>query len=155
MDQIEITDAEADRHDRHCQKGWSLIEDLVILDSKPHGWLSWFGKRRLRKAIRHFQAALEINPTGWQSMCALGKIHQRLGEHRKALEWFVQAQKIDPSQSFLAMEAGYEALELRVFKHAIELYEAGIARNRMTHDLCRVWPWLNCWPAQWLLPELP
>ncbi len=129
MDSGELTEAEADRHNGYVRKGWDLIEGLVILDGVPFGAPTWFAKRRLRKAIRHFQAALQINPTGWQSMCALGKIHQRLGEHQKALEWFVRAQGIDPAQSFLALEAGHEALEVRDFQHAIKLFEAAIRQN--------------------------
>ena len=129
MDSGELTEAEADRHNGYFRKGWDLIEGLVILDGKPFGALTWFGKRRLRRAIRYFQAALQIHPTGWQSMCALGKIHQRLGEHQKALEWFVRAQEIDPDQSFLALEAGHEALEVRDPQHAIKLFEAAVRQN--------------------------
>jgi tetratricopeptide (TPR) repeat protein len=126
MDEVQASRANAELHNRHYDRGWELIEGLILLDGKPLRTLTWFGRRRLRKAAGHFKAAVDLNPKGWQSMCALGKIHQRLGEQETAFEWLRRAQSIDPTQSALAREAGLEALEIRDFRYAQECLERAI-----------------------------
>ena len=122
----EITEDEAQLHDENYQQGWNLIRGLILLDGKRSGMLTWFGKRRLRKAVQHFEVVLRINPASWQSMCALGKIYQRLGEHQEALKWFTWARRLDSTQSALAREAGLEALALRDPQHGIKCFGAAI-----------------------------
>ncbi len=122
----QVTQSEADEHNSHFQRGWALTEGLVLLDDTRVRALTWFGRRRLRKAVAHFEAALAINPMGWQSMWALGKIYQRLGKHQEALDWFERGRRIDPSQSALSREAGLEALAVRDPVRAIEYFRAAL-----------------------------
>lgn len=77
----EFTQAEADRHNALTAKGWALIEGrLVLHGQEPSARPGWYSRWQLRRAIRCFEQALAINPEGWSSMWALGKIYQRLGE---------------------------------------------------------------------------
>ena len=77
----EFTQAEADRHNALTAKGWALTKGrLVLHGEEPSGRPGWYTRWQLRRAARCFEQALKINPEGWSSMWALGKIHQRLGD---------------------------------------------------------------------------
>src|SRR5260221_9133462 len=98
MTQPQLSPNEIDRHDAHFRRGCELIDGKVLIQGKPSHRLGWFGKRRLREAVRHFQAALEINSGNWPAMWNLGKIYQRFGDHREALAWFKRSHEIKPDQ---------------------------------------------------------
>jgi len=110
----------------HYTRGWKLVEGLLLLDGKRRRFLTWFRRRRLRKALVHFTSALELFPSMWQCMMAVGKIHQRLGEHDEALAWFRRAQELAPSESAVAREAGIEALETRDVPFAEQCFRTAI-----------------------------
>ena len=95
----EFTHAEADRHNALTTKGWSLTEgQLVLQGQEPSERPGWYTRWRLRRAARCFEQALEINPDGWSSMYALGKIHQRLGDQETAFAWFAKGHALKPDQ---------------------------------------------------------
>ena len=95
----ELTEDEIREHDEAYQRGWALVEgELLIGGAGAMRKPGILARRRLRDAIGCFETALSLNPAGWQSLWALGKIHQRLGELPKALECFTRAHEIDPSQ---------------------------------------------------------
>jgi len=96
----EFTEAEGREHDRHYQEGWKLIRgDILLAGSRASGAPGWFARRRLAKAIVCFEAALAIHPDGWQSLWALGKIHQRLGTADLALQCFARAHALNTRAS--------------------------------------------------------
>jgi hypothetical protein len=68
MPQPQLSPAEIDQHDSHFRRGCELIDGRLLIHAKPSHRLGWFGKRRLREAIRHFEAALEINSVNWPAM---------------------------------------------------------------------------------------
>jgi tetratricopeptide (TPR) repeat protein len=88
-----------------------------------------FARRRLRRAIRYFEQALVINPEGWSSMWAVGKIHQRLGAHAIAFDWFARAHGINPNQPDVAREAGVAALDAGLINEALALCRAAVANG--------------------------
>lgn len=121
----DITDLDAERHDALYSKGWSLIEGRVFLHGAAAGGRpGWFSRWQLGRAIKCFEQALGINPQGWQSMWALGKIYQRLGEHAAAFDWFSEAHVINPDQPDVTRETGIAALEIGRVKEALELCRA-------------------------------
>lgn len=123
----DFTPEEAERHNALTDKAWSLTQGEMLLD-EPHpvGAPNWFVKRKLQKAIRYFEQALEINPAGWQSMWAIGKIHQRLGCPEAAFLWFNRAHQVNPQQTDVAREAGLAALDLGKSKEALYLCKAAV-----------------------------
>ena len=107
-----ISPADAARHDELFDEGSSLIEGEVFADeSGPYGPPGTFARSKLQKAIERFQEALEINPTGWQSMWLLGKIHQRLDSETESLFWFQKAMALAPDQPDVARETGLAAFQ--------------------------------------------
>jgi Flp pilus assembly protein TadD len=106
-----LSEEEVAVHDSHYRTGWDLARRYFLLANKPKTILTWFGRRRLRKASGHLESAVRLNPGGWQSMWALGKIHQRLGDSELALDWFKRAHKINPGETDVAREAGLAALD--------------------------------------------
>jgi tetratricopeptide (TPR) repeat protein len=124
------TPEEAERHDALYMKGWSLIDGLILLGTAaPNSRPGWLARRRLLKAQRCFEEALRLNPDGWQSMWALGKIQQRLGNGAEALRNFGRAHDLDPSQADTAREAGIQAIELGRFREALRYSEAAVKAN--------------------------
>ncbi len=109
----DISPADAARHDEIVDEAWSLVEGEVFLDrSGPSRRPGMFARRKLQKAIERFQEALEINTKGWQSMWALGKIHQRLESAAESLFWFKKAMALAPDQPDVARETGLAAFEV-------------------------------------------
>jgi uncharacterized protein (DUF2225 family) len=60
------------------------------------------------RAVRHFMHALDNEPLDWRelplTMYLIGELNRRLGHHRDALNWFVNAEKAlgdEPSLSWL------------------------------------------------------
>jgi tetratricopeptide (TPR) repeat protein len=126
----EFTEAEVQEHNRHYQQGWALIQgDLLLAGSRARGRPGWSARRRLTKAIGCFEAALAINPEGWPSLWALGKIRQRLGRKAEALEAFARAHELAPAQPDVAREAGIAAAEVGDGAAAVRFVEAAIAAS--------------------------
>jgi tetratricopeptide (TPR) repeat protein len=124
----EFTQAEADRHNALTRRGWALVKDrLVLQEEKPVGPPGEDDRTQLRGAIGCFEQALEINPEGWSSMWALGKIYQRLGEHATAFDWFARAHAINPEQPDVAREAGIAAMDSGRLEEALALCRSAVA----------------------------
>jgi len=123
----EFTQAEADRHNAITAKGWALTDGRLLLQSQqPSERLGWCTRWKLRRAARCFERALEINPDGWSSMWALGKIHQRLGDQTLAFAWFAKAHAFKPDQPDVAREAGIAALDIGRVEDALALCRAAV-----------------------------
>lgn len=139
MSNPEFTEKEAEAHNALTKRAWKIIDPLIILNESPvRGMPSWFERRKLMKAISLFERAREINPGGYSSMWALGKIYQRLGDNEVAHEWFSHAHDANPDQPDVAREAALAALDigdtasaLRFCKIAIELSpdDSGLVSN--------------------------
>lgn len=126
----EFTQSEADRHNALTEKGWALTEGrLVFHGEEPVGRPGWYTRWQLRRAVRCFERALDINPEGWSSMWALGKIHQRLGEQEIAFGWFAKAHGLMPNHPDVAREAGIAALDLGHAEAALALCRAAVTSS--------------------------
>lgn len=126
----EFTEEEAALHNSLTEEGWSLTKGRLYLHGEGIvGRPGWWASRKLRKAVRCFQQALEINPDDWSSMWALGKIYQRLGEHEMSLHWFSQAHKVNPTQPDVAREAGLAALDCGDSSLAVHLCRSAVDNN--------------------------
>ncbi len=106
----DISPADVARHNELVDEAWALEKGQTFLHgSGPSGKPGIFARRRLQKAIKCFQEALEINPEGWESMWALGKIYQRFGKEAETLFWFKKAIALAPDQPDVARETGLAA----------------------------------------------
>jgi Flp pilus assembly protein TadD len=123
-----FTPVEADRHNALTRKGWSLIEGEILLNEpQPVSEPGWLARLKLRRAAGLFQRALTLNPDGWSSMYAIGKIYQRLGRAEEALSWFGRAHDLNPDQPDVSREAGLAAMDLGKGDLAIGYCRSAIA----------------------------
>ena len=123
----QLTDEEINKHNRLCEQGWALVEGELLIGGGPPRRLGRRSRKKLQEAMGCFEAALGIAPDKWQSMWALGKIHQRLGDDPKALDYFTKAHELDPSQADVAREAGIVATEMGDGPAAVRFTKAAIA----------------------------
>ena len=122
-----FTQEEANKYNSLVDSAWALIgEQLHLHDSTHLGKPGIFVRRRLTKAIRLFKQALGTNGDGWQSMWALGKIYQRLGDDREALSWFRRAFTINPKQPDVAREASLAAMNLGLGSEGVQFCLAAV-----------------------------
>ena len=126
----EFTEDEAERHNALTKRGWNLSRDQFHLhDGGASGEPGYFTRRKLRRAIKCFEEALLINPGGWSSMWALGKIYQRLGQHQLSLDWFSRAIDLNPGQPDVAREAGLAALDSGEGSLAVQFCSVAVANK--------------------------
>jgi len=124
----ELTEDEINEHDLAVKEGWSLVEGQLLLGgADPSRKPGLLARRRLHEAKSCFETALGIVPDSWQSLWALGKIHQRLGELPEALDHLARAHEIDPSQPDVAREAGIAATDIGDGPAAVRFTKAAIA----------------------------
>jgi tetratricopeptide (TPR) repeat protein len=110
-----------EEHNALYDEAWGLAQRLIRHSSQPAAPPGWIARRRLLKARALFERALAINAAGWQSMWALGKIHQRLDENVQALSWFLRAADIQPDNPDITREASIAAMALGNGQQAVEL----------------------------------
>jgi tetratricopeptide (TPR) repeat protein len=114
------------RHNELYREACRLIDGLIILDNKPSEPLDEPGRKRLGQAIGLFEEVARINPGNWAAMWLLGKIHQRLEQYERGLEWFARAHRLKPDQPDVAREASIAAMDLGRPEEAIEFCRRAI-----------------------------
>ncbi|MBF9142071.1 tetratricopeptide repeat protein [Hymenobacter properus] len=123
---------------QHYEKGWKLMQEVVILEgkasSKPSFWQRWQGRR----AVSQFKKCLRLVPSHWPTHWGLGKVHQGLGEHALVLASFEEAFRLQPQNpdvvreaSIAAMNAGQPVLAVQYSAAALALSpnDAGLMCN--------------------------
>ena len=107
-----------------------LMKGQLVLDGAPTlPTLGWSGRRRLKKAIHLLQEAIDLNPSSWESMFSLGKIHQRLADADVALDWFLRAHELSPTNRSAAKEAGAAAIHAGQTDLAVRVLEQAVVHN--------------------------
>lgn len=126
--QRELTENEVREYNRAYEEGWRLAKgEFMLADAGPVGKPGWFARRKLAKAISYFETTLSINPEGWQSLWALGKIYQQLEQPLKALRCFARAHDLNPNQPDVAREAGIAATDAEDGIAAVRFSRAALA----------------------------
>jgi tetratricopeptide (TPR) repeat protein len=110
-------------------QAWKLITGEVNLDGRELQAPNWFARRRLDRAKALFEKTVAINPTGWNSMFAIGKIEQRLGRKKEALDWLLRAREFEPRNTGLAKEASLTASQLGMHEMAARIVDEAIDHN--------------------------
>lgn len=110
------------------QRGCALMAGQILLhNGAPRKRPGWFARRRIAKAIAAFEAAVAIKADAWSALWCLGKLHQRLGDFPRALDYFLRAHAIKPDQPDVAREACIAAIEEGDAPAAVRLARAAIA----------------------------
>src|SRR6476469_6827247 len=101
---MELTTEQTELHNRLYREAWKMIEGEIHLQNALSPKATWFLRHKLKQAISRFEQTLEIDPTNWSSMWALGKIYQRLNDDTAALQWFTKAHEINGTNPDVARE---------------------------------------------------
>lgn len=120
-DQIPIFEANFD-------KATELAEGLMIIQGKANAKMGYWQRRRAKKAIKCYQACLELIPHHWQSHWLMAKVYQATGDRELALQHFETAVKIEPSNPDLPREASIAAMDLGKVSQAVEYSEEALNR---------------------------
>lgn len=124
---VEFTQEQIDTHNALTRAGTVIVKAHTLIDGRgTRGAPGFLERRQLKEGIRLFTEALKINPEGWSSMWALGKLHQRLGDNAAALKWFTEAARIKPDQRDILREAGIAALNIGAKEEALRLCFAAV-----------------------------
>ncbi len=124
---MEFTQKQVDAHNALTAAGWAIVNAEALIDGRmPRSVPGERAQRELTEGIRLFTEALKIDPEGWSSMWALGKLHQRLGDNSAALRWFTTAHQIKPDQPDVLREAGLAALSVGAKDEALRLCFAAV-----------------------------
>jgi tetratricopeptide (TPR) repeat protein len=124
---MEFTQEQVAAHNALTAAGWAIVKAETLIDGRSMRVApGFFARRELEKGIRLFTEALKIDPEGWSSMWALGKLCQRLGDYASALKWFTEAHRIKPDQVDVLREAGLAALGIGAKIEALELCFAAV-----------------------------
>jgi Flp pilus assembly protein TadD len=122
-----LSDTQVKYFNQHYDKGWDLMQSVVILEgkniTKPNIWQRWKGRR----AVSHFKKCLELVPTHWQTHWGLGKAYQGLGEHAAALASFAEAYRLHPENPDVAREASIAAMDAGQPDLAVEYSAVALA----------------------------
>jgi tetratricopeptide (TPR) repeat protein len=120
--------SEADRQfNMTFETAWNLIENRIVIDGKTlRKKPGWFDRRHLRKAHHLFSRCLELEPRHWPSRLMIGKIRERLGDYRSALDVYQLALEIDPGNSSIIKEISVAAFNLGKFDIAKEWSQIAI-----------------------------
>lgn len=127
---MNLTQQQVDQHNALYSEAWKLIAGEITLDGRELPVPSWFTRGRLNKAKGLFEKAVAINPTGWNAMFAIGKIEQRLGRKKEALDWLLKAREFEPSNTSLAKEASLTASHLGLYEMAARIADEAIENNQ-------------------------
>ncbi|MCB2149350.1 MAG: hypothetical protein KQI81_22915 [Deltaproteobacteria bacterium] len=122
----EYVRTEVDLHNALIKKGWSILNDYVLLSGRDYKKVGFFGKRHLKKAIKLYHAALNIVPDNYSSKWALGKIYQVLGNHNSSLKWFEEAWILENKNADICREASLAAMNCGDFLKALKFCDKAI-----------------------------
>ena len=86
------------------RKGGKLIDGLLRLDGQKSPKLSFFQKRKLRKAKELYELASVESPENAAPFLMLAKIEERLGDHKEALAWLQKSWLLEPGNLILTIE---------------------------------------------------
>ena len=121
-----FTQSQIEQHNRLYTWGLWLIRSEIWIDGEPRSARpGWIARWRLRRGISLLSKALRINPS-WQNHFWIGKALQRLGDNRKAITWFTEAMRLQPSEPSILREGANVALELQDYDYALALLRAAM-----------------------------
>lgn len=107
-------------------KGAALIKGSIELDGQQLGALGFFERRRLNKALKHFEEASSIEPTNGAPMLFIAKIKQRIGDHDGSLQWLKKANSVEPANLILSIETGAALGRLGKHREAAAMLEVAV-----------------------------
>lgn len=126
---MSFTQEQIQLHNKLYEEACRLSAGETNVDGRQMKAPGWLSRIRLNKAKVLFEKTIVINPSGWAAMVAIGKIEQRFGRSRAALDWFLKAREFAPSNTSLAKEASLSASQLGMQEMAARIADEAIDLN--------------------------
>jgi tetratricopeptide (TPR) repeat protein len=118
---------EDSQHDRLYKQAIALIGPNLTAPGKSRGYVGFFLKRKLRKAVVLLTEVIQINPDNWPAMWLAGRACRRLGDNAIALKFFARGCEVPGSDADLPRDAGITAMDLGQPGEAVEFLNEAIA----------------------------
>lgn len=110
----------------HFSKASDLSKGLLQFDTAGGVNIGFNGKRKLKKAIGHYDNVIVIDPSNAGAYLLKAKCHESLDESSEAVGALENAIQIEPYNEILYCEIGAALMKQRDFVRAIELMEQGV-----------------------------
>ncbi|MEZ4851188.1 MAG: tetratricopeptide repeat protein [Bacteroidia bacterium] len=123
-----LTDDQVKAFNFHYKKAGELSKELVILNGNEQLKLNFLKRRKINKAIKHYNKCVQLVPDHWPSMWLMAKLYQSLGESEKALLLFEDALELEKENPDIAREASISAMNAGKVEEAIKYSEEAINR---------------------------
>lgn len=94
------------------EKGWQSLSKLLPKYESGEIALGFLAKRHFKAAIEHFDKAVSINESGWESWWGLGKLDRVIGNLGGAFEKLEKAVELEGNAQELYCDLASYALEL-------------------------------------------
>jgi tetratricopeptide (TPR) repeat protein len=101
-----------DEYNRKYQQAFEILKEHTFIQGAGRDTVGFFGKKKLKEAVRLLTRCVEIVQDAWSAMWGIGKAHQALGNHLTALGWFERAVAIETGNPDVYREATIEAMGL-------------------------------------------
>jgi tetratricopeptide (TPR) repeat protein len=106
-------------------EGGKLVDGLLQVDRQKIKKLTFFQKRKLKKAKGLFELAAIESPENGAPFFMIAKIEQRLGEHEKSLSYFQKAWLLEPHTLIVIIELSGAYVLLGKYQEAISILIEG------------------------------
>ncbi|GBE82491.1 Anaphase-promoting complex subunit 3 [Sparassis crispa] len=111
--------------DQDLDKAINFFESALRADARHYN--AWYGlgscymrMSKLRLADYHYRRAAQIHPQNAVLLGCVGMVHQRCGEHDKALKLFDEAVSLSPENALVRYRRAKVLISLRRYKLAVE-----------------------------------
>jgi predicted Zn-dependent protease len=115
-----MTPEQIEDHNRTFEQAVQIVRPEIIIQGvqEPHEPTELV-RSKLDHALELLSRVIELNPNNWSAMWFVGKIYQRYDDQSTALEWFVRAYNLNPSQVDVSREASLCAMAIGRSEEAI------------------------------------
>ncbi len=93
------------------------------------GWYYYHGLLDYARALKAFEAALQVLPSDPEPAYGIASVYRRLGDMETSVEYFKRAQEMDPRSATMVTQVGETLALLRRYDEAIPFWEQAMALN--------------------------
>jgi Flp pilus assembly protein TadD len=130
-----MSDGKNDACERETKAGWRALNKLLPKYELGEVEPGWLARRRIEAARTHFEAALRIEPEGWESLWGMGKLLRIGGDVPAAFALLLRAVSGHDRSPALYRDLTVLALDLDRRDAAEEYARAAVALNTQDADM--------------------
>lgn len=120
--------SDSHRRDRLLRHAFALSTPRLLFDEQPRSErLTIWDRFQLARAAAILRRLQLLEKMDFRLPLLLGKIHQRLGNHRKSMELFLNALRLAPRETAICKDAAVAAMELGDLDRSIAILKEAVA----------------------------